>query len=112
MLSAIGQTLKDDIIDEFEVLNINTEYLKRRPEMRTIKVSVKAKVGTLQTSKEFDYDEPSNFEDAIEMDTEKVAFKTYLNERKTNFQDKMRKQMVKDLTDKIAEKMAELGIEL
>ena len=112
MLKEIGQVSKDDILDEFEILNINTEYLKRRPEMNTIKVSVKAKVGTLETTKEFDYKEPEDFAEAIEMDGETKAFKTFLNERKTNFQDKMRKQMVKDLTERIAAKMKELGMEL
>jgi predicted ArsR family transcriptional regulator len=80
--------------------------------MRTIKVSVKAKVGKLEKTKEFDYDEPSDFAEAIEMDGEREAFKTFLNERKTNFQDKMRKKMVDDITKKVMDKLKELDIEI
>ena len=85
--------------------------------MREIKVSVKAKVGTIQMSKEFDYQEPETWQEAIEMATkaggdEAGEFKRYLNERKTNFQDSKRKKMVDSLTKRIAEKMAEMGITL
>jgi hypothetical protein len=80
--------------------------------MRTIKVSVKAKVGKLEKTKEFDYDEPEDFAEAIEMDGEVKAFKTFLNERKTNFQDSMRKKMVDDITKKVMDKLKELDIEI
>jgi hypothetical protein len=72
--------------------------------MRTIQVSVKAKLkGTdIENTQTFNYDEPDDFAEAIEMDGEKEAFKTFLNERKTNFQDKMRKKMEEAMGKKIA----------
>ena len=82
--------------------------------MKSIKVQVKAKVGTIVATKEFDYNEPESWDEAIELadGDEAGEFKRYLNERKTNFQDGHRKQMVTDLTKRIAAKMAELGITL
>jgi len=58
----------------------------------------------------YDYQEPEDFAEAIEMDGEATAFKVYLNERKTRFQDKMRKSMVEELTTDIQKKLEELGI--
>ena len=82
--------------------------------MRTIKVSVTAKVGSIKVSKEFDYDEPISWEEAVDMadNDEAGEFKRYLNERKTNFQDVKRKKMVDELTKKIAAKLQEMGITL
>jgi len=71
--------------------------------MKTIKVSVKAKMGKLEKMQEFSYDEPENFEEAIEMDGEAKAMKTYLNERKTNFQDKKRREMLDAMTKGVAD---------
>ena len=80
--------------------------------MKTIKVSVKAKVGKLEKTKEFDYDEPETLEEAIEEDSKETLFKTYLIKRKTNFQDKQRKDLVDKMTKAIQKKLEELGIEI
>ena len=84
--------------------------------MITEKVRVKAKIGALVIEKEYDYDRPEDFEEAIEMDGEAKALKTYLNERKTNFQDKKRKGIIADTTAKLgalpAEKLRELGLDI
>lgn len=80
--------------------------------MRIIKVDVKAKVGNIEKTQTFDYQEPEDFAEAIELDGEKEAFKIFLNERKTRFQDKMRKEMLSNLTKAIQKKLQELGISL
>ena len=80
--------------------------------MKTIKVSVKAKVGKLEKTASFDYDEPETLEEAIEADGKNDLFKTYLIKRKTNFQDKQRRDMVDKMTKAIQKKLEELGIEL
>ena len=80
--------------------------------MKTIKVSVKAKVGKLEKTAEFDYQEPETLEEAIESDGKDELFKTYLIKRKTNFQDKNRKGMVDKMTKAIQKKLEELGIEI
>ena len=80
--------------------------------MKKEMVKVTAKVGKIEKSKSFEYEYPENFEEAIEVDGESKAMKTYLNERKTNFQDKKRKEMVEQITKLIAEKFAEMGIEI
>lgn len=83
---------------------------------KTIKVTVTAKIGGLKKTSTFDYSEPADFEEAIEMDGEDKAFKTYLNERKTNFQDQKRREMIKQITEKIGaldkDQLAELGLDL
>jgi len=80
--------------------------------MKTEKVKVTVKLGNIQKTESFDYEYPENFEEAIEMDSEAKAMKTYLNERKTNFQDKHRREMLSELTASIQKKLEELGIEL
>ena len=80
--------------------------------MKKIKVSVKAKVGSIEKTETYDYNEPDNLAEAIEVDTESKVFKTYLNKRKTNFQDEKRKDLVEALTNAILAKMKELGITL
>lgn len=80
--------------------------------MKTEKVKVTVKLGNIQKTESFDYEYPENFEEAIEMDGETKAMKTYLNERKTNIQDKHRRKMLSELTASIQKKLEELGIEL
>ena len=51
-----------------------------------------------------EYQWPETWQEAIEMDgSEAKAFKTYLDERKTNFMDKIRNKAVKSMDSKIAE---------
>jgi len=80
--------------------------------MKTEKVKVTVKLGNIQKTESFEYEYPENFEEAIEMDGETKAMKTYLNERKTNIQDKHRRKMLSELTASIQKKLEELGIEL
>ena len=49
------------------------------------------------------YQEPENWKEACSMDTEQKAFKIFLNERKTNFQDKERKQELARINKQINE---------
>jgi len=87
--------------------------------MRTIKVSVTPKFGK---AKDFDYDEPENWAEAVEYSKkgETFEFKQYLTKRKSNFQDKQRKaldekalQVIKKLTaDQMAELAEKMGISL
>lgn len=100
-----------DFLDENDII------IKRgEKKMRTIKVSVKAKIGALETSSVFDYDEPDNWQEAIQAseDGEASEFKIYLIKRKTNFQDAKRSKMVKQLTSKLGalskDKLIELGL--
>ena len=58
--------------------------------MRTIKVKVTPKIGKIR---EYDYDEPQTWEEAIEMSERGLDYEfksVYLTKRKSNFQDKKR----------------------
>ena len=83
----------------------------------TESVTINAKIGALSLpAKTMDYERPKDFEEAIEMDGETKAFKTYLNERKTNFMDKERKQMIKDFSSALGkispDKLREMGLQI
>ena len=66
--------------------------------------------------KKVNYDEPEDFAEAIEMDGETKAFKTFLNERKTNYMDTIRRDILKDATKKIGElsieQLRSLGLDI
>ena len=79
---------------------------------KKMSVDVKCKFGKFEKTVIMDYTEPENFEEAIEMDGEKKAFSIYLNKRKTNHMDKIRKKEVTAMQETIMEKMKEMGIEL
>lgn len=85
--------------------------------MKKTTITVKAKIGKLALpSKEFDYEEPENLEEAVEIDKEPKIMKLYLNERKTQQMDKHRKKMVdtftKALGEMSAEKLKEFGLDI
>ena len=80
--------------------------------MRTIKVSVTCKLAGKKFTREFDYDEPESLEEGIEMDGEEKLIKTWLNERKTNFQDKKRKEMLTAIEKAYLAKIKEAGLSL
>jgi len=71
--------------------------------MKSIKVQVKAKFGSIEVEEEFDYNEPDSWKEAVDMadGNEAGEFKRYLNERKTNFQDSKRKAMLLGITKKL-----------
>ena len=79
--------------------------------------TINAKIGALSLpAKTMDYERPKDFEEAIEMDGEQKAFKTYLNERKTNFMDKERKKMIKAFSVALGkmnpDKLREAGLDI
>ena len=87
--------------------------------MKTITVNVTAKIGKIEKTETFNYDEPLDFAEGIEMDGEQKAFNAYLIKRKTNFQDAKRRKMLDTLTKginnamanpEVLAKLAELGI--
>jgi len=81
--------------------------------MKTYEIQIKCKVGKFEKTVTSSYDEPEDWQEACKMDgSEKKAFSTYLNKRKTNEMDKIRKDEVKAMQEKIIAKMQELGIEL
>ena len=89
--------------------------------MNTSTIDIKCRVGKMEKIISREYDEPEDFAEGIEMDTEARAFKTYLNKRKTNFMDKERsievKRMEKEITKALQDpaivaKLAEMGINL
>uniref|UniRef100_A0A6M3KIE0 Uncharacterized protein n=1 Tax=viral metagenome TaxID=1070528 RepID=A0A6M3KIE0_9ZZZZ len=79
--------------------------------MKKMKVSITAKLGKLEKSTSKDYEEPENWQEAIKSDGEAQAFKIFLIERKTRFQDKERKKLLDQMTKKLAEIMEAQGIE-
>jgi len=93
-------------------------FAKRRSEMKTYDIEVKAKIGALEIPKTFSYDEPEDWASAIEMSDKGEAseFKVYLIKRKTNFMDKHRSEMVKNATKKLGalsiEKLREIGLDV
>ena len=102
--------------DEIEMLMNNTPPKKGDQKMKTYEIEVKAKIGSLVIPKKVNYNEPEDFAEAIEMDGETKAFKTFLNERKTNYMDKIRRDILKDATKKIGElsidQLRSLGLDI
>ena len=80
--------------------------------MRTYDVAVTCKLSGKKLTKNFPYDEPESLEEGIEMDGEDKVIRTWLNERKTNFQDKMRKEMLKAMEKALLRKIKEAGLSL
>jgi len=80
--------------------------------MKDLTIKIKCKVGKFEKTIEAPYQEPETWQEAIEMDTEPKAFATYLNKRKTNEMDKIRKKEVAKMQETLIAKMQELGIEL
>lgn len=80
---------------------------------KQVTVSVTAKVGGIEYSKEFDWKEPLTLDEAEELYGDK-AFKACVTKLKTNFQDDMRKKLEKAIGEKIAEKVksGEIQIDL
>jgi len=102
--------------DEIEMLMTNTPPKTGDNKMKSYEIEVKAKIGSMIIPKKVNYDEPEDFAEGIEMDGEDKAFKTYLNERKTNFMDKIRREILKDATKKIGElsidQLRSLGLDI
>jgi len=80
--------------------------------MKKLTVDVKCKFGKFEKTVVMDYDEPEDFAEAIEVDGEKKAFSIYLNKRKTNHMDVIRKKTVSEMQETVLAKMKEMGIEL
>ena len=80
--------------------------------MKKETIEVKGKVGSIEIAGKYDYEYPESPEEGLEVDGEKRFMQLYQNERKTQFMDKCRKDLIKRATAKIAEKMKDMDLSL
>jgi hypothetical protein len=80
--------------------------------MKQEQITVKGKVGSIEIQGKYDYEYPESLEEGIDMDTDKKVMQLYQNERKTQYMDKCRKDLIKRATEKIAEQMKTMDLDL
>ena len=71
--------------------------------MKTEKIEVKGKIGTIMVKGTFDFQKPETWKEAVELcESESKAFQIFSNEFKTNFMDKCRKTLIDAKTKEIS----------